>query len=284
MVFLGGGGVIRRIVYLPPPAAQYVGPGDVVSGAKAFWGVRAYTYASIGSSAIRLRRDSDNAESDFVTLSDGGLDLASIATFKGAANLFVTKLYDQTGGGIHIVQSTAGSQPDFVTAAGPNSLPAMQCVVTDNLVTSATQSQTAPWTVTGVFQSTDATNEQRFWSAGNMTAGINRGGVTDRFMIYDDTTDPVWRYDDGTTGTTLHAVAYVFDTATPAIYDDGVALTVASNGAWSGQAIVGLTVGSPDFNGQGMIGYWMECGWWPSAFSAGQASSMHDNQHGYWGT
>src|SRR5262249_36067713 len=103
----------------------YEGPGDIVSGAFGWWGLRAYNFATIGNSCIRLRRSSDNAEQDFVTLSpSGALDVASISSFKGAANLFVSKTYDQTGNGRDLAQSTAANQPTF-TLSGLGSLPIM---------------------------------------------------------------------------------------------------------------------------------------------------------------
>ena len=111
MVFLGGGGVIRRI--LNPTPTPYVGPGDIVSGAIGWWGLRAYTSASIGTNAIRLRRDGGSpGEQDFATVTGGGLDLTSITAFKGADNLFLVKLYDQVGTN-HLTQATAASQPPF---------------------------------------------------------------------------------------------------------------------------------------------------------------------------
>src|SRR4051812_24758284 len=85
------------------PSASYVGPGDIVAGATGWWGLRAYTAASIGANAVRLREDSAfQSEQDFATIAGGGLDLAAIAAFKAlhsATNLFVTKLYDQSAGG-----------------------------------------------------------------------------------------------------------------------------------------------------------------------------------------
>src|SRR5262245_56094963 len=100
---IGGSVAHYRVI---PPAAPYAGgPGDVVSGAVAYWGLRAYTTAAIGNNAIRLRRSSDNAEQDFATVLGGGLDLTSISSFKGAFNLSVVKLYDQTGGGNDMVQA-----------------------------------------------------------------------------------------------------------------------------------------------------------------------------------
>src|SRR4051812_39897639 len=93
--------------------ATYTGPGDIASGAAAWWGLRAYSTASIGSNAIRLREDGGNTEQDFTTIAGGGLNLAAISAFKGGANLFVTKLYDQTGNGRDQIQATAGEQPPF---------------------------------------------------------------------------------------------------------------------------------------------------------------------------
>ncbi len=105
--------------------AGYTGPGDVVSSATAWGGLRAYNNASIGTNAIRLREDGGNTESDFVTITGGGLDLTAISTFKGAHNLFVTKLYDQTGNGNDWVQATMASQPAFLLAT-LGSLPVMR--------------------------------------------------------------------------------------------------------------------------------------------------------------
>lgn len=79
-----------------PSTATYTGPGDVVSGASAWYGLRAYNaaYASPGTNlAVNLRRTSDNATCNFVIATSGefggtasacaqggGLSLASFAT------------------------------------------------------------------------------------------------------------------------------------------------------------------------------------------------------------
>jgi hypothetical protein len=97
-------------------AAAYAGPGDLVSTGWACWsGLRAFTLASIGANAIDLRRDGGSpATQTFTTVAGGGLDIAGITTFKGANNLFVSKLWDQTGNGNHFVQTTAALQPQFL--------------------------------------------------------------------------------------------------------------------------------------------------------------------------
>lgn len=66
-----------------PPVAPYAGPGDVVSGFLVWGGLWAYGAATAGTKAIRVRRASDNAESDISTLSTGPLDTASALTFAG---------------------------------------------------------------------------------------------------------------------------------------------------------------------------------------------------------
>lgn len=80
-------------------ATGYVGPGDVNPGAFAWWGLRAYSAAKIGTNAVSLFRDSDSTTMNFKTIAGGGLDLAAITSFKGSANLFMDTIYDQTGNG-----------------------------------------------------------------------------------------------------------------------------------------------------------------------------------------
>lgn len=94
----------------------YSGPGDVVSSAVSYWGLRAYSLSTVGTNAVRLKRSSDNAESDFVTILGGGLDVSAIASFKGAANLTVVTLYDQSGNGNHL--SATGDLPFTLSSSG----------------------------------------------------------------------------------------------------------------------------------------------------------------------
>ena len=71
---------------------------------------------------MRVRRSSDNAEQDFsaAVIADANgnrtLDTASLLTFCGAGNGFVTTWYDQSGNGRHAVQTTAANQPRIVNA------------------------------------------------------------------------------------------------------------------------------------------------------------------------
>lgn len=107
-----------------PPTAMYAGPFDGITFA-ALYGLKRFLTAYTGD-LIRLRRDSDNAESDFgYVTATGLLDAAAIATWLSSATGYVVTWYDQSGNGRNATQATAGSQPAYV-ASGVNSLPTLQ--------------------------------------------------------------------------------------------------------------------------------------------------------------
>lgn len=66
--------------------------------------------------AIRVRRSSDNVESDFGFLTDGTLDTASLLSFVAGGNGFVSIWYDQSGNNRNLTQTITGSQPLIVSA------------------------------------------------------------------------------------------------------------------------------------------------------------------------
>ncbi len=66
--------------------------------------------------ALQVRRSSDNATQDIAFLSGGGLDTASMLSFCGGGNGFVSIFYDQSGNGKHLTQSTAAMQPQIVSS------------------------------------------------------------------------------------------------------------------------------------------------------------------------
>lgn len=66
-------------------AATYQGPGDIVSGATAWFGLRAYNaaYATGLNKAVNVRRASDNTTQDINVTATGALNIASANTFAG---------------------------------------------------------------------------------------------------------------------------------------------------------------------------------------------------------
>lgn len=88
------------------------------------WSVsRVLRAAWLGGPLIRLRRASDDAESDFGADGDGYLDTAAIATWIGGSSGLVKVIYDQSGNAYDHAQGTAGNQPTFTASGGSGSRP-----------------------------------------------------------------------------------------------------------------------------------------------------------------
>lgn len=109
-----------------PKTAPFTGLLDTYPGASAAYSLRLLRTAYTGN-AIRVRRSSDNAEQDFGFVSNV-LDTASLLTFCGVGNGFVTTWYDQSGNAYNTIQTTAANQPQIVlsgamlTTNGKNSI------------------------------------------------------------------------------------------------------------------------------------------------------------------
>lgn len=87
---------------------------DTYPSAAVAYSLRKLRTAYTGA-AIRVRRSSDNAEQDFGFVNNI-LDTASLLTFVGAGNGFITTWYDQSGNGLNLTQTTAANQPRIVNA------------------------------------------------------------------------------------------------------------------------------------------------------------------------
>ena len=123
---------------------------DTYSGAAAAYSVRKVRTAYTGP-CIRVRRSSDNAEQDIGFLSNGILDTLTLASFVASNNGLVTTVYDQTGNGNHLTQTTALAQPMIVntgTVLTKNGRPAIDF----------TASHWMQSTITGLSDATNLTN------------------------------------------------------------------------------------------------------------------------------
>lgn len=252
----------------------YIGPGDIVSGADAWWGLRAYSFATAGSNAIRLRRNSDNAEQDFTTLANGNLDVDSISTFKGAADLFVVTLYDQTGNAVHITQATAASQPAFILS-GLGSLPTITFDGTDDNLSHAASGSISTFTISAVANRTANINQQSLWfNNATFQVGYRNSADNQAFMYVGSVhavtvTDGNW-----------HGLQCVFNGASSVFNVDGT-----QNIGNPGSSAAETTTDQVGASGstQRLTGSIVEIGRWTTLFSASNSSNMFANQQNYWG-
>jgi hypothetical protein len=88
---------------------------DTYTSAAAAYSLRKLRSAYTGS-AIRVRRSSDNTETDIGFSSAFGLDTTSLSSFCSGTNGFVTTWYDQSGNARNSTQANALNQPQIVSA------------------------------------------------------------------------------------------------------------------------------------------------------------------------
>jgi len=108
---------------------------DTYTGAAAAYSVRKLDKDYTGN-CMRIRRDSDDAETDIGFDSSGDLDTAAIASHCGSANGYVVTWYDQSGNSNNATQSSTGNQPQIYNGSAvitANSKPAIDFDGTQSL-------------------------------------------------------------------------------------------------------------------------------------------------------
>lgn len=108
MMLLGCGSSGSSITYTPPLDAYAINLAAAFS-------VSRKLLSSYAGSAVRIRRSSDNAESDIAFASSGWLDVGAANTFIGGGTGYIVTCYDQSGNGRDITNPTAAQQPIWVT-------------------------------------------------------------------------------------------------------------------------------------------------------------------------
>lgn len=88
---------------------------DLYPNASAAYSLRRLNSSYIAN-AIRVRRSSDNSELDIGFDISGDLNIATLTSFVGSGNGFITRWYDQSGNSLNATQTTAANQPSIVTA------------------------------------------------------------------------------------------------------------------------------------------------------------------------
>lgn len=252
----------------------FSGPGDVVSGAYAWYSCsRGYNGADT-SNACNVCLPSAGACFD-LTLSSGlavvpaGLSTCNITT----VICTVKTMYDKTGNSRDVTQVTEANRPTFRPAMASNGCPttALPCVLfvpanSQRLNSSATITQAQPITISLVYirgsaNGEPATNNVEFIAnSGNIQLFAGTGGATATAA------NGSW-----------HAAQGVFNSSSSAAYIDGTTTTGLNpgTGAPSGNTIsLGQSVVSNFFDGS-----IAEAGFWPSGFNATQAGNMNTNQH-----
>lgn len=264
-------------------STDYVGPGNVVPSALAWWGLRCYNNAKAGASqAINIRRASDSTTTDIGLTATCNLDVATATTFCASTTCFVTKVYDQTGNGRNIAQATAANQPQLILSC-LGSLPCMRFDGVNDYLDTTAFAQAQPFTVSDV-----ATRTGNFTTIGTLIRGDNGtqfifryAGAANQVHMYAGTSPAAKTASDSA----WHAFNVVFNGASSVLKVDATDNTVnaGTNGLTGGAQ--NLTVGTvPGGGSEYFTGDLTEEGVWGSGFSATSRTNMCNNQYTYWGT
>jgi hypothetical protein len=229
---------------------------DAYSGAAA-----AYSLRQLQSGlypVVRVRRSSDNTESDFTAtqITDG-----TLTTFCGAGNGFVRTWYDQSGNGRNATQTTTANQPQIVSSGvlvQTNSKPALDFNGTSQRFLVPTIAFNMNALSVNIVSKADASTNQMAYSSidpnrvyvpflntgvyyvgyASASTAFNFGSssLTSQYLIQlnaGTSTANAWRNGTGSTAVSTSSVAEVGADITVGSYDKRTGFTVASS-FWDG--------------------------------------------------
>jgi hypothetical protein len=261
----------------------YVGPGDLVSGARAWYGLRAYNAAVAATGtqkAINVIRASDSATQDILILTNGNLDVASAAAFGAATTLKVVIWYDQSGNGNDVTQATNAKRPalHFNVLGAGSTLPSVHYDGTDVLQgTIASTSRPVSYSAIAEFD-----------DSGNLRCviSINQSGGNEADLIRTNlagATISIWEGSELRSGTfagfaTVNAVA---NDASSSIEINGIRTTGNTGAAGAASTKIGVGAEPDATNTHKHLGDIFEAGMWPVAFTSADQANLNSNQTGY---
>ncbi len=288
------GEILRKptnLIQIPPASAppSYTGPGDVITGAKFWHGVRAYTaaIAAAGTQPIfDLRRASDNATCTAIIATNGTVDLTvgtpcngntqTVTAWIGASSAFVSKWYDQSGNGINVVQATSGAQPQLLlSGCGVNSKPCLQFSSSQFLGVSVGSTTAQPYTfVTEAERVSNFTTQMNYFDFESGTQALYFPTSTNsvRLFVGSDSGDVT------ASNGVLHEINAVVNGASSTVNVDGTStgVTVGSDAAGANINVGGVSVHCN-------VCIIPEDGMWPSNLSSSLAG-LHSNMSSYYGS
>jgi hypothetical protein len=281
-------GLPAGVAQLSPVTASgsYVGPGDLVAGAMAWYGLRAYNaaYAAAGGNAATIRRASDNTTTTIAVLANGQLNTAAATSFCSATTCYVTELFDQSGHGLNATQSATNSQPGFLTSCVGGE-PCMTFNGSSQMLNYTSPVVSAPVTVVAVSIRTGS-----FTSFGTITQENAHSFTNFRFQTTANTVEfatllggTLGEITATETDNIYHSLIGVFNGSSPnsLLAVDG---TATSGSMPSGLIFGGGATGIGEDPGTGnfLTGQITELGIWGLAFSTAQQAAVCANQSSFY--
>jgi hypothetical protein len=253
-------------------AASYTGPGDIVSGALSWYGLRGYNaaYATGSNPCVDIKDSSVLNAATINILSNGNFDVATLNTWIGLhGTAYITKLYDQSGNGIHLTP-TANPPTAPTIAVSPTGITSGLAVVFSNgfaLTNGAAFTQAQPLSISSVVRGpASGSYSYLMQSTGNFSAGTVAGS-NQVFIYAGSAVQTATASDDH-----FHAVQYLVNAGSTTINVDGSTTSPGSPGT------TGISSSDLKVPGPSAGVYVAEFGVW-----SGSIASLIANQTSYWG-
>ena len=189
---------------------------------------------------VRLRRASDNAESDFFATIHGIVDVVAVAAWAGGDS-FVVTWYDQSGNGIDVTQATAAKQPAFDAEPSIKSTSTTRLETADNTVIA-----TQPLEIIAVASLDDAAIARYICDSRDTAnrVALLCSGLTGKAVSYSGGALPSGPTDRSDSVPYIHGGMVDVDGQSKIeIWEDGVKSNTGSTG---GNDLTGLVVGNRD--------------------------------------
>lgn len=255
-------------------SSTYSGPGDIVSSASAWWGLRAYSRAKTGTAAIIVTCGGTNYT--ISSLISGALDTATLSSDCGSNTIYVRQFYDQTGNGWHLTQTTQANQATIT----------LNCVGSLPCLTSSTNSTytVSSLTVASPYTFTFAGQQSAYTAQANILSD-----VTSQSIVFQNAANTIRTYDGAAVNHTVsdaawHSMVVRLGNKNSNLFSLDNASSTFTGG--SGQPSLGggtVAVFSYRTNGFGYRGSGLEAGLWAASFSDASTTLMHSNMSTYWG-
>ena len=279
----------KPIGSVQPASSPVVLPLDAVVNALQAFSFRLLRALFIGA-LLRLRRDSDNAESDFSADSNGDIDLAAIAAWLGGATGFGTTWYDQSGNSKDNIEVTAAQQPTF-TLSVMNGLPnfVLDAAGTDNLARTDSVVSAFPFSVVAANRAMATGNDSYIWSVMVSSHSSKmywlRRGSDDKYAMARRNQSNEQAVSANTYVSQSNFVAAIFKAATGEVRVDESDNVTNSNSetiatGMNRSAVGALLDSSPTWgdsnNAEVMV--------WGKELSSAELTTLHADLKAYWGT
>lgn len=264
------------------PAVSYTGPFEIAgtTGTGAWWGLRAFSVAKIGSACVRILRSSDSTQQDINIAANGFINMSD--PFLDGSTYSIMKLYDQTGNGFDM-DVLVGSTRATLTPNDNGTLPCIRVgqAGADNRMssTSGATVHTVPISVSTVWRRITAGNNAntvQFIAVGDNQMQLEMNLSPDTASLFNSS-----RFTMAATDGVTHSWHGLFNNpaASSILCIDG-SNTVGNDGSTTGIFTPGIPYALFNTGNLYDSKFW-EGGWWMSDISASFAA-LSANQHTAW--